>query len=475
MRPLWFLARSIPGLTLAGLLLVTLPVVGLMISAIVHVDRITRASNDLAAQANEAMQVSRAIVDNLLDMERAAGQYTVLGDERLHRSFLARRGEFLEAVNRVRSLGLSNGHGTDATLLLEKEEALFSALAELSPQRSAAAWEDLGTIANRLLDHSRQYLDAAFESSAQAAVDLRQRLTWQASTALPLTLLLVAFASRLITRPLAGIDEAIQRLASDDFDRPIAVRGPLDVRKLGEALDALRVRINGLEKQKLTFVRRISHELKTPLTTIRQGAELLADRRGTSVEQTVEIADLLRESSLELQKLIEDLLEYGKTQQLAPQSLVIETIDLKRIVERVLADRALALSAKEIVLRASVASALVSGDAKQLRTVVNNLVDNAIKFTPRSGTIMVSLMAQDGTAVFEIADTGPGVPKSDHDRVFEPFYQGYPQAPGPVKGTGLGLAIAKDHVTAHDGHIEMLDSSVGAHFRVRLPLFRARG
>ena len=474
MRPFWFVARSIAGLTLAGLLLVALPVVGSMVSAIVHVDRIAQTGSDAAARASEAMQLARAIVEHLVDMERAGAQYSVLGDERLRRSYYIRRDQMSDAVNRLVALELSPEQNTDAALLLEKEQVLSDALDEWSSGRVVAARKELGSIAERVLERSRQHLDATFEASAQAAVDLRRRLSWQLGTALPLTLLLVAFATRLITRPLAGLGSAIEALERDDFEQPIAISGPSDVRRLGEALDALRLRIRSLEKQKLTFVRRISHELKTPLTTIRQGAELLADRRGTSLAQTVEIADLLRESSLELQKLIEDLLEYGRTQRLAVQSLVFEAVDMNRIVERALSERALALSAKQLVLRTTIGRAVVGGDAKQLRTVVNNLLDNAIKFTPPGGTIMVALAEHEGQARFEVIDTGPGVPKADRDKVFEPFYQGHPQAPGPVKGTGLGLAIARDHVVAHDGRIEILDCPSGAHFRVCLPLFQAR-
>jgi two-component system sensor histidine kinase GlrK len=119
----------------------------------------------------------------------------------------------------------------------------------------------------------------------------------------------------------------------------------------------------------------------------------------------------------------------------------------------------------------------VTGDAERLRTIVDNLLSNPIKYSPRSGTISATVRARDGVAVLEIADQGPGVPAADRERVFDSFFQGTPPAEGRVKGSGLGLAIAREYALAHGGRIEVVDRPDGARgacFRLVLPLAMGR-
>jgi two-component system sensor histidine kinase GlrK len=117
--------------------------------------------------------------------------------------------------------------------------------------------------------------------------------------------------------------------------------------------------------------------------------------------------------------------------------------------------------------------AMVIGDAERLRTIVDNLLSNAIKYSPRNGAIELTLNTQDGFAVLDVMDQGPGVAPGDRSRIFESFYQGPVPAEGRIKGSGLGLAIAREYAVAHGGRIEVLDradGTRGAWFRLWLPL-----
>ena len=131
------------------------------------------------------------------------------------------------------------------------------------------------------------------------------------STALALAIAL-AF-TRFIVRPIAELDASIRQLGSADFTRPIKVRGPEDLRYLGEQLDWLRRRLTELEAQKNRFLRNVSHELKTPLTALREGAELLNDGiAGALAPQQQQVVAIMRDNSVKLQRLIEDLLDYQR-------------------------------------------------------------------------------------------------------------------------------------------------------------------
>ena len=112
------------------------------------------------------------------------------------------------------------------------------------------------------------------------------------------------------------------------------------------------------------------------------------------------------------------------------------------------------------------------GDAEKLRVVIDNLMSNAIKYSPLGGTIVVRLGKHKEHAVIEVIDSGPGIAVEDRDRIFDPFYRGRHSAMSAVKGTGLGLAIVRDYVELHQGTVKAL-AAAGAHFRVILPKLSA--
>jgi two-component system sensor histidine kinase GlrK len=119
---------------------------------------------------------------------------------------------------------------------------------------------------------------------------------------------------------------------------------------------------------------------------------------------------------------------------------------------------------------------VLTADADKLRVVVDNLVSNAVKYSPKGGTISLAVRAEAGRVVLEVDDAGPGIAAEDSERVFEWLYQGKLGHQGRIKGSGLGLAIAREFVLAHRGSIELIaERTPGAHFRVSLPALRAQG
>jgi two-component system sensor histidine kinase GlrK len=148
-------------------------------------------------------------------------------------------------------------------------------------------------------------------------------------------------------------------------------------------------------------------------------------------------------------------------------------VALPDLVRRVLAEHKLAAFARMVTFEQQLAPARVLGDADQVRTIVDNLVSNAIKYSPRSAPIVVSLGVDGGYAVLDVIDRGPGIEPRERERIFDSFYQGAAPVDGRVKGSGLGLAIAREYALAHGGRIEVrerADGERGAHFRLSLPL-----
>lgn len=468
--------RSIAALVLLGFALVTAPLVAAIISASLQVDGLARRSKASVFEAELASRHSRALLENLTAMERSLGQYLVLGDDALYKTYLARRSSFLDATAALAGLPLDEGHYAQLKVLLAEETALFENTASLTSEAAevAAVTEAFGPLADRartILSHSRNLIEREANNAIAAANNIKRLMLIQALAVIPAAMALTALFAILITRPMWELDRAIRRLGSGDFDHPIQVRGPRDLAELGAALDWLRQRIMALEDQKTSFLRHISHELKTPLTAVREGVELLLDESTGDVgREGRQIAEIMQDSALHLQKLIENLLHFARTQSPIADSATSEPVDLRAVTTQVLHEHGLALGSKAIEVDAELAQVIVPGDPEQLRIIVDNLVSNAIKFSPASARLGVRLLAQEGHAILHVEDAGPGVDPQDRARIFEPFFQGRRTPESYVRGSGLGLAITREYIEKHHGVIEIVDSKHGAHFKVSLPL-----
>jgi len=184
-----------------------------------------------------------------------------------------------------------------------------------------------------------------------------------------------------------------------------------------------------------------------------------------------DIVRIVRDNTLSLQKLIEDLLAYHQTRAMEPAALV--PVALSDVVQRVVREQRLAALARMVTVDANMRPATVIGDAERLRTIIDNLLSNAIKYSPRNATIELNVGVRDGYAVLDVIDAGRGVAPDDRTRIFGSFYQGPPPVDGRVKGSGLGLAIAREYALAQGGRIEVAgrgDGKSGAWFRLSLPL-----
>ena len=325
--------------------------------------------------------------------------------------------------------------------------------------------------ARKMLVDNRKLVEGEVATLESNGADVQRGLVVQAMALAPGALVLAGIFTVLITRPIRQMDKAIRRLGDGDFSAPAQIQGPRDLEQLGERLDWMRTRLLEVEADKNRFLRHISHELKTPLTAIREGAELLNEGVvGHLNSQQAEITAILRDNSLQLQRLIEDLLDFNIATSRSSK-LRCERVALRGLIYNVLTDHKVAVLARQLVLDISLAPVELDGDRAKLQTLVDNLVSNAIKFSPEKGRLHVHLRAREGQAVIEVADSGPGIPAAERRRIFDAFFQGSNVPNGHVRGTGLGLSIAREYAQAHGGYIEVIDGEEsGACLRVILPL-----
>ncbi len=233
-------------------------------------------------------------------------------------------------------------------------------------------------------------------------------------------------------------------------------------------------RLRELDRLKDEFVALVSHELRTPLTSIRGYLELVLDGEAGDVsDEQRQFLAVVERNADRLLALVGDLLflaqiEAGKL------TLEVGAVDLGAIAsESVDAARPQA-DDKDITLSLAVGPVpLLAGDGARIGQLVDNLVSNAIKFTPEGGRVDVRARARNGTAVIEVRDSGIGIPAEEQERLFERFFRSSNAAERQIPGTGLGLAISKAIVEAHGGAIAVKSEvDVGTTFKVSLPIHR---
>lgn len=461
--------RSFVKLLSIGFILVALPLVIGLVSNAVSIRRLAVQSQQTVYQAVQVTQASRSLQEKVSSMERAARQYLVLKDPVLADTYRQLHEGFVDAGRRLAALPLVDLQRRELERLLNAEQTIFAAVDAGHPADAAAHFDTLSELAGALLKHSSESIEREVESLRALAGDAERVVYGQLLALLPLAVFLVLGFSHLLSRPIGELDQGIRGLGEGRFARKIAVSGPEDLEQLGRQLDWLRLRLMQLEEQKSRFLRHASHELKTPLTALREGSDLLAERvAGPLTAQQEEIVGIMRENSLHLRRLIEDLLSYSAAE-FQQSSLKLQTLDPRDLAAHAADKHRLALSAKDLELQTEVMDFMLVADGERLRVVLDNLLSNAIKFSPPGATIALIWKTEDDHAVLEVADEGPGVTPEDRERIFDPFYQGEARGVAAVNGSGLGLSIAREHVLAQGGRIELVPGP-GTRFRVILPL-----
>ena len=473
--PQRYYPKSFLKLLLLAFGVVALPLILGMLDAAVYVDRLTGQGRTAVVQAAQAARASRMLMEQVTGLERVMRQYLVLGDAELLGDYDRLRANFKATTSELSLLPLNEYQLSELNRAIDSEQSLYVLLsrAPTAPADRRALIEGyvgLSDLARGVLDASNELTDREIEHMRQSAEDARRVLLRHLVATIALGILIAFGVTLLVAQPIRELDQAIRRLGTGKFGGNIRVRGPADLEYLGGRLDWLRERLEELEQQKRLFLRHVSHELKTPLTALREGSELLAEGAGGQMtRQQSEIVTILQNNSARLQKLIEDLLDYHRAQE-GLTRLDVAPVRLDRVVEQVLDAHKLAAHARGVRAELLLHPLTLNADSEKLRVVVDNLVSNAVKYSPEGGTIALSLARHGDSVTLDVCDAGPGIPAEDRDRIFEWFYRGEHGHQGRVRGSGLGLAIAQELVIAHRGRIEVIDEGAeGAHFRVTLP------
>ncbi|WP_192035362.1 HAMP domain-containing sensor histidine kinase [Halomonas sp. YLGW01] len=461
--------RSLLQLVLLAFLVVMLPLGVLMYQAGQALSELTRLADVSARQAVEETRRARALSSLAVEMERSARQYAVLEEPGLREIYTQRASEFQALLAQQRLLLPDN---PDARALAERIEGLKTLLEAPVPQIQARL-DDFVPFAERteaVRQATNRHIDERIERIRDQAGGVQTRLWVQTTALVSASLLLMLLFTWLIIRPIRQLERRILSLGSSGAPAPAqTLQGPAELVQLDERLDWLSARLDELEAQKRQFLRHMSHELKTPLASVREGTALLSDGvAGELTPRQHEILELIEASGEELQRLIEQLLDYNLLQHHAEVS--VSRFDVTTLIKELLAKHRLALDAKGMQLRWRDRPLDWQADRTATGRILDNLLSNAIAYGEDGGRLELRAQQRGDVLRLEVANSGEAIGAEDRERLFDPFYQGRARRKGPLKGSGIGLSVAADCAKAQQGHLELVDDArLAVCFRLTLP------
>lgn len=469
---------------LLGLAMIAVPLLLGILSAALELRALAATGHKIVIDGVTAARASQDLVSQIASLERTARLYDVLNTPALldlYRNqdsrLTATRGQlFAHAAPDVRKTLTELGQQQDSTRQLVVTMHVGPGMQHVSLLSSRFA--QLATLVNRVAQESNAQIEHELDGLSEQTVEARRRLYLEGVLIiLPLIAAAIILVTVFVGRPLQKLDRAISELGEENLPmQPISVKGPPDIERLGRKLEWLRGRLLEFTEERNRFLREMSHELKTPLASIVQGAELLTD--GTLGELDAgqrEVMGILRNDATNLQRMIDNLLSFTAWKS-SKLGLELSEFHLLKVVSQVIENQQLAIYARRVRLDARVEDVQIVADRRKIRLILENLLSNAIKYSPKRGVIHLRARKEDTQVVVDVADNGKGIPTEDREHIFEAFYTGRAARSSKIRGTGIGLSVVQEFVQAHGGQIQIVDGEYpGAHFRITLPINTGSG
>lgn len=465
----------------SALVIVALAVVGIL--SLGAIGRLVSVNREITTQTVPALRLATAARDAMSVLARMEARLVVMRDVRYARGWNERAAALDDDLRRLRdmvkterereALAAATTGFVEYRAIVERTQA---ELARPDPPTSAPPDPPSGeAVAERVEAHLEKLVEAihARMVAAQAEAKRLEDRTWASvlaatGSAVVLALLGTGFVALRVTRSLRALSAATGAVAAGALRAPIPVGGRDEIGELARAFEAMAAQLRQMDEMKDEFFAKMSHELRSPLTSVREASQLLRDEvPGPLNPKQVRLVDIIGRSSDRLLRLVNQILEMSRLRA-GVLPLNRAPLDLDRVVGRALEEmRPQAEEAGVALDRERVGRRFTYlGDEDRLVQVVVNLVANAIRFTPRGGRIAVRLVDAGAELELAVEDTGAGIPERDLPHIFD----SYRQAHTGRGGTGLGLAIVRGVVEAHGGRVTVESrEGKGSRFTVLLP------
>ncbi|MEP6729624.1 MAG: HAMP domain-containing sensor histidine kinase [bacterium] len=461
-----------------------------------------RALTDISSRLRVS---SIAQITRLAQMSSDAEKYLVTRDKGYFDRFLESERAYSDGLRSLASQDLSDGErfALDSILadwrVVDRQVRLLAGVASATPQSARGTVARLQSSLDKVRERTRQLAAASQDAmseevgaSEQAAREA-ERLSWLAGVgALLLSVLLSAMLIRSIVEPLRRLAEGTREVSAGRFGHRLESAGSDEFAQVTRDFNSMTERLDELDRMKRDFVAKVSHDLKTPLSSMQETIGVLLDGlAGPLSAKQRQLLELNLDSGRRLSAMLTKLLDLSRIEAgLEPDFQMLDVNQLvKRSIDR--ADAARAERLFQLSFNEPEHRLLLRGDEIALAQVVDNLLENAIKFSPPGGVVSVRVaewpsggdqVPSEHSAVVRraglrgcallltIADEGPGIPDEEKERVFTRFYQAEAGRAARGRGVGLGLTICHEIVTAHGGAIWVTDNEPrGSVFSILLP------
>ncbi|WP_304895824.1 sensor histidine kinase KdpD [Methylicorpusculum sp.] len=435
-------------------------------------------------QVFEQTKTIRQVLQKASDIERKARLFVLLSDPALRQpyerqSYESVRGAFKQALDELLKLHVDNKIALLVNELSEKENLIYQQIIGSTDNTTISmpidkAFQGLRESSNNLSRQFEQHVEHEFNELRRQSESLEQGLLVKGTILLIISIIFIVALLITLSRSMRQLDASIRRLGSGDLAEPIAVTGPADLRYLGDRLEWLRTHLMTLEVSKQQFMNNVAKEIELPLKQIRESAQRVANEAEQDpLAPRQDIAKNLCANIEKLKSVSKELIRYSQINS-QPAMKLKEHINMKDLLESVIDQFHSDLEAKSISLKQLVRPVRISGIDEQLRSIIEQLLANAVKYSPTNGEIRIMLRDSGTQMELEIEDEGPGIDPDEREHVFEPFYRGKTaENTDGAEGSGLGLAIVREYVANHQGKVDIIDSRQdqhGARFRVQIPL-----
>src|SRR5438128_4415024 len=468
-----FLTSALVIVVLAGVGVLSLRAVGRLVSA----------NREIATRTIPALRLTASAREAIPPLVRLEARVVVLGDARYATAWTERAARVADDLERLAEFPLNQSeavHFNAARAAFEgyrrivaEEQALIRRGDRVRALRLSNG--DARTVAEQLQESLDELMAATHARvlTAQAEAARLEVRTWAAvlvalGAAVGLALIGTAFVAQRMTRSLALLSSATAEVAAGAFREPIAVRSRDEIGALARSFNSMASQLRQMEETKREFFATVSHELRSPLTSIRGAADLLRDGvPGPLTEKQERLMDIISQSSERLLGLVNQILEMSRLRA-GLVELDRKPLNLAWLVDRVVDELHPRAEEAGVTLERERLGANFTyrGHEERLHQLVVNLGANAIRFTPRGGRVVVRLIDTGPELELQVEDTGVGIPADALPHIFE----AYRQAHSERGGTGLGLAIVRGIVDAHGGRVTAESrEGKGSRFTVLLP------
>ncbi len=477
---------SLKSLIILGFLLAVIPLYLAVMYATFGLRETSTLGRTINYQVFEQTKAVRLVLQKTADIERKARLFILLSDPSVRQpyeqqSYENTRASFKQALSELLKLRIDNEINLSVNELSEKENLIYQEIISSESESTLKlpvdeAFHGLRESSSKLSREFESYIDNQFNELRKQSASLEHGLLIKGAILLVMSFIFIALLLIILSRSIKQLDNGIRRLGSGQLEKPIVIAGPSDLRYLGNRLEWLRNYLIDMEISKQQFMGNVFREINNPLGNIKNNTELLLEQTKLDQEQNPicqDIAQQLINDVEQIETVSKSLLRYSRAA-IRPTMNSKVSVNMKVLLESVINNFEPRIQAKSISMKNLARPVEISGIPDQLQVIIEQLLSNAIKYSPEGGEIRVMLRDSDMQMELEVEDEGPGIDPEDRLHLFEPFFHVKNLLADEIgQGPGLGLAIIKEYITNHQGKIDIIDSrqdQQGTRILVQIPL-----